>query len=64
MEYIYIKTKPDKCISFRDLLDSLNIYFDYVGYNTFMIHKCYFNTVWKILDNYMIESFASEIKSL
>lgn len=64
MEYIYIKTKPDECISFRDLLDSLNISFDYVGYDTFMIYKCYFYTVGKILDSYMIKSFASKIESL
>lgn len=64
MEYIYIETKPDERINFMNLLDKLNIYYDYLGYNTFMIHKCRFYTVGKILDNDMIKSFASKIEGL
>lgn len=62
MEYIYIKVK--KWDNFIELLDSKRIIYSYIGRGTIMIHKMYFGEVGKILDNSMIESFASSIEGL
>ena len=65
MEYIYIKVKTEKFDNFIELLDSKRIiYSNYIGRKTLMIHKMYFGEVGKILDNSMIESFASSIEGL
>ena len=64
MEYIYIKVKPEKWNDFIELLDSKRIIYSYIGRKTIMIHKMYFGGVGKILDNSMIESFASSIEGL
>lgn len=64
MEYIYIKVKPEKWNDFIELLDSKRIIYSYIGRKTIMIHKMYFVGVGKILDNSMIESFASTIEGL
>ena len=64
MEYIYIKVKPEKWNNFIELLDSKRIIYSYIGRETIMIHKIYFGEVGKILDNSMIESFASSIEGL
>lgn len=64
MDYIYIEVTQGERNNFMNLLDSTNIPFDYLGYNTFMIHKMYFCLVGKILDCKMIKSFASSIEGL
>lgn len=66
MEYIYIKVKPEKWNDFIELLDSKRIIYiySYIGRKTIMIHKMYFVGVGKVLDNSMIESFASSIEGL
>ena len=64
MEYIYIKVKPEKWNDFIELLDSKRIIYSYIGRKTIMIHKMYFVGIGKILDNSMIESFASSIEGL
>ena len=65
MEYIYIKVKPEKWNDFIELLDSKRIIYSYIGRRkTIIIHKMYFVGVGKILDNSMIESFASSIEGL
>lgn len=64
MEYIYIKVKPEKWNDFIELLDYKRIIYSYIGRETIMIHKMYFIEVGKILDNSMIESFASSIEGL
>lgn len=64
MEYIYIKVKPEKWNDLIELLDYKRIIYSYIGRETIMIHKMYFIEVGKILDNSMIESFASSIEGL
>ena len=64
MEYIYIKVKPEKWNNFIELLDSKRIIYGYTVDKTIIIHKMYFVGVGKILDNSMIESFASSIEGL
>ena len=64
MEYIYIKVKTEKLNNFIELLDYKRIIYSYIGRETIMIHKMYFIEVGKILDNSMIESFASSIEGL
>lgn len=64
MEYIYIKVKPEKWNDFIKLLDSKRIIYSYTVDKTIIIHKMYFVGAGKILDNSMIESFASSIEGL
>lgn len=64
MEYIYIKVKTEKLNNFTELLESKRIMYSYIGRETIMIHKMYFVEVGKLLDNSMIESFASSIEGL
>ena len=64
MEYIYIKVKTEKWNDFIELLEAKRIMYNYIGGRTIMIHKMYFIEVGKILDNSMIESFASSIEGL
>ena len=64
MEYIYIKVKTEKLNNFIELLEAKRIMYNYIGGRTIMIHKMYFVEVCKILDNSMIESFASSIEGL
>ena len=64
MEYIYIKVKTEKWNNFIELLEAKRIMYNYIGGRTIMIHKMYFVEVGKILDNSMIESFASSIEGL
>ena len=64
MEYIYIKVKTEKLSNFTELLESKRIMYSYIGRETIMIHKMYFVEVGKLLDNSMIESFASSIEGL
>ena len=64
MEYIYIQVKTEKWNDFIELLEAKRIIYNYIGGRTIMIHKMYFIEVGKILDNSMIESFASSIEGL
>lgn len=64
MEYIYIQVKTEKWNDFIELLEAKRIMYNYIGGRTIMIHKMYFIEVGKILDNSMIESFASSIEGL
>ena len=64
MEYIFIRVKTEKLNNFIELLEANSIVYNYIGGRTIMIHKMYFNEVGKILDNSMIESFASSIEGL
>ena len=64
MEYIYIQVKREKWNDFIELLDSKRIIYSYIGSKTIMVHKMCFIEVGKILDNSMIESFASSIEGL
>ena len=64
MEYIYIKVKTEKWNNFIELLEAKRIMYNYIEGRTIMIHKMYFVEVGKILDNSMIESFASSIEGL
>lgn len=64
MEYIFIRVKTEKLNNFIELLEAKHIIYNYIGGRTIMIHKMYFIEVGKILDNSMIESFASSIEGL
>ena len=64
MEYIFIRVKTEKLNNFVELLEAKHIVYNYIGGRTIMIHKMYFFEVGKILDNSMIESFASSIEGL
>lgn len=64
MEYIFIRVKNEKLNNFTELLESKRIMYSYIGRETIMIHKMYFIEVGTILDNSMIESFASSIEGL
>ena len=64
MEYIFIRVKTEKLNNFIELLEAKRIMYNYIGGRTIMIHKMYFIEVGKILDNSMIESFASSIEGL
>lgn len=64
MDYIYIETKPGKFEEFIKLLDDKGIAFAAIGYNSVMIHRHHFILVGRILDNEMINSFASKIEGL
>ena len=64
MEWIYIKADTKRWNEFLELLDSKGIACDFLGNGIVMIHKARFISVGKILDNSMIESFASTIEGL